>query len=965
MHNMRKWIKVFLVFLSLCVVLMTLLVLLAPRLINSDAVRSGVSAWIAEKTDSSVIYRHVDLHFFPQPHVEVSDMSAGIPGLGSIHAKSVSVHLSLLPLLKGNIDIRKISADEPEVSLDFSGDGAGTDTHSLDSLLSGLAEILSGSVISFENGSIAITVRERPAFVLRGLDVRLTGDSGEILADVRASAGFAESIRATARIGKMDSPERIALAIDGTDLDIGLLREAAYPLMQKSRTILHVFSRLTEGRIPDISLKMTGSAFGDLGGLDDLSVKGRLHAGRIIADEAGLDFRDVSGLCSVSGGIITGTGVSGRMDGLQIGKGSLTLGLEGADAPFHLEADLHMDYAEVPAVLDRFLKERPFPLDRLRAASGPVKGRIVLGERIAMFGKWKQSGHLRFDGKISTFVGPAVSLAFTVGPESVDIPKLIIREGRSDASLKILHSGNSVRVSFAGHLGKKTVDKLIDLPYLPLGFAEGSIEADINRSDILLSTAHGSLAVEKMPLPPDSGVPLFIERIRLKADGSRFVIPAAEAKIHGKPISLKGSAGISPAGVVLDLEASAKHLQWEDFGAFTSGGKKAPAGRVPVTGLVRLKTGSFRYGRQTAGPVQAVITISKGLTKIAVGHATVALGRSRAAVSGTLAIVQDTVDLDMNVKAGILGWEDLKAFLGPAGEQPEGRGAGASAGPRLSGMVRFESDALSFGTRKTGPVRAVASLSPGLIRIDLPDMVVCGIRTPGRIGISGDTMDLNVRFSASKGKLESSFACITQDRSDISGIFELKGAVRGKGKSDGLIRSLEGSIDAGAKDGRIKKSAIILKVYSLLNVSGYLSGNLTDLFREGISYRSITLKADVRNGRVIITEANLDAPSMEIVASGEIDLATEKIDIKMLATPLTTLDVVLGGIPLIGKYVRGSLISLPIMVEGDLKDPEVHYTATSRIGSGLVNLMKSAIEFPFTIIQPEDDGTGQPPSDPR
>jgi len=309
-------------------------------------------------------------------------------------------------------------------------------------------------------------------FVLRDIAMRVSSGRGEITADIRTSADFARSIRAAARIKNMDSPEKISLVIEGTDVDIPLLRETASSLVQDQSTVMKVFSRLREGKIPEISMKMTGSDFGELGGLDDLAVRGRLRSGGISVAEADLTFTDVGGQFSVSDGTLAGTGLQGQMDAVRIEKGSLTLGLKGADAPFRLEADVRMEYARLPSVLDRFLKERPFPLDRLRPASGPVRGRMILGDTLTMFRKWEGNGRLRFDGSFTASTGPAVGLAFTVGPGEVEISRLTVREGRSNATLKIRSTPDTVRVSFAGRIGRKTADKLIDLPYLPHGFAE-------------------------------------------------------------------------------------------------------------------------------------------------------------------------------------------------------------------------------------------------------------------------------------------------------------------------------------------------------------------------------------------------------------------------------------------------------------------------------------------------------------
>jgi hypothetical protein len=48
----------------------------------------------------------------------------------------------------------------------------------------------------------------------------------------------------------------------------------------------------------------------------------------------------------------------------------------------------------------------------------------------------------------------------------------------------------------------------------------------------------------------------------------------------------------------------------------------------------------------------------------------------------------------------------------------------------------------------------------------------------------------------------------------------------------------------------------------------------------------------------------------------------------------------------------GSLVSIPLKVEGNLKDPYVVPLAPTAVGESLLNLTKRTLKAPFKLIQP-------------
>jgi hypothetical protein len=90
---------------------------------------------------------------------------------------------------------------------------------------------------------------------------------------------------------------------------------------------------------------------------------------------------------------------------------------------------------------------------------------------------------------------------------------------------------------------------------------------------------------------------------------------------------------------------------------------------------------------------------------------------------------------------------------------------------------------------------------------------------------------------------------------------------------------------------------------------------------------------------------------MKIVWEGELDLKTRQVELIVLLAPLKTLDKIVNNVPLVGKVLGGSLISIPVKVEGPVKDPRVTPLSASALGSGLLNTMKRTLGIPFEVFE--------------
>jgi len=154
------------------------------------------------------------------------------------------------------------------------------------------------------------------------------------------------------------------------------------------------------------------------------------------------------------------------------------------------------------------------------------------------------------------------------------------------------------------------------------------------------------------------------------------------------------------------------------------------------------------------------------------------------------------------------------------------------------------------------------------------------------------------------------------------------------------------------KDGRINKMTVLSRIFSYLNVTELLRGKVPDLGKEGFPYRTLAIRGEMNDGKFLLGEATMDAPSMGIVATGEVDVINRKGDLKVLVSPLGTVDAVVRMIPVVRYILAGTLVTIPVAVRGDLDDPKVTPLEPAAVGEELLGIVERTLKLPAHIISP-------------
>lgn len=166
----------------------------------------------------------------------------------------------------------------------------------------------------------------------------------------------------------------------------------------------------------------------------------------------------------------------------------------------------------------------------------------------------------------------------------------------------------------------------------------------------------------------------------------------------------------------------------------------------------------------------------------------------------------------------------------------------------------------------------------------------------------------------------------------------------------------EGRISISSPDGgRILRLRLLSRILSLINLTDIFTGGITGLDERGFAYRQLEFEARITNNRLTIEKAVVRGEGLNLIARGDLDLSSYEVDMVVLVAPFKTLDTLVSWIPFVGRIIGGrdaAIITIPVGVKGDIREPALTVLAPDAVGEGLLNLLKSTLMLPFNILSP-------------
>jgi len=268
----------------------------------------------------------------------------------------------------------------------------------------------------------------------------------------------------------------------------------------------------------------------------------------------------------------------------------------------------------------------------------------------------------------------------------------------------------------------------------------------------------------------------------------------------------------------------------------------------------------------------------------------------------------------------------------------------------LRGQIRFSAKKVELKRVSFEPVTAYLSFTDEDIEITIEEANMCGISFPGTLHATPKGLSLDFQISAKGQELKPTITCMTDERSVITGNFNLDLNIASEGGKKELIQSLNGNLEFHAYDGFIFKANIFTGIFGVLNLTQKYSGNIPDMEKDGFSYKSLLIKSNIKDGIVVINEGILDSSIMKVASSGNIDLTTMQMDLEILVAPLRLLNVV-AKLPIIKQIFGGILVAVPMQVSGDLGNPRVQPLSASTAGNRVLDIMTNTLMLPVTLSE--------------
>jgi len=261
----------------------------------------------------------------------------------------------------------RITDTKASASIDFESDGAGS-----------IKADVTGTIpfLELNRGSEKLVIK---GVQLKGA-VEVDGNSAR--ADLSELELAYPAVNMNGTFSYDENLQDIQLAINGSRIDAGSVRQAALAMAGESETILTLFDVIRGGQVPWMTVRIRGRTLRDFGLLENIVIQGRMTRGKIFIPGAELDLEDVFGDAVISDGILKGDKLQARFGKSYGQDGSIALGLNLKLAPFHLDIGVNADLSQLPPVLNRIVADKNFlsELARVKDVQGSALGKLTLGD---------------------------------------------------------------------------------------------------------------------------------------------------------------------------------------------------------------------------------------------------------------------------------------------------------------------------------------------------------------------------------------------------------------------------------------------------------------------------------------------------------------------------------------------------------------------------------------------------------
>jgi len=302
----------------------------------------------------------------------------------------------------------------------------------------------------------------------------------------------------------------------------------------------------------------------------------------------------------------------------------------------------------------------------------------------------------------------------------------------------------------------------------------------------------------------------------------------------------------------------------------------------------------------------------------------------------------------------------------PAPSAPPGQGAAPAAAAErpsaiwplpVAGRIYVRMGYLEYKGRRVAPVLVSLALEHERARLDVAEAQVCGLEVPLQIEATPGRYDAAVTIHAAGEDLDKIARCLSGSGVLISGALDLDAKLRTQGAPEELVRNLQGTVKLHAEKGRVHKFGLLANLLAYVKGVGLLEKDSPGLDRQAFPYRELDVDARIEGGKVNIDESAFRSDALGLVATGSIEIPDPKTQLTVLVAPFGQVDKMLGSIPIVGYLTGGSIISLPVQISGDIRDPLVVPLDPRALASRVLGVFERTFKLPEHMLAPAGAAT--------
>jgi uncharacterized protein involved in outer membrane biogenesis len=191
-------------------------------------------------------------------------------------------------------------------------------------------------------------------------------------------------------------------------------------------------------------------------------------------------------------------------------------------------------------------------------------------------------------------------------------------------------------------------------------------------------------------------------------------------------------------------------------------------------------------------------------------------------------------------------------------------------------------------------------------------------------------------------------------KQEVTGTMGMQGELSAKGNNaEELKKTLLGSTTVRFEEGKLRKFAVLSKIFSILNFSQLFKFQLPDMVSGGMPYNRITATLSVKDGVISTDDLYVASDAINISTVGKVDLVKGELDATIGVKPLQTVDKVVSHIPIVGWVLTGknrSFLTAYFEAKGKLEDPTVSAVPVQSMAKGVFNIFKRVFQLPAKLF---------------